>query len=253
MDGCDIIIHTAAITNMYPTRNEFSWQINFDVVKDMAEIAQEKNIKCFIHIGTANSFGFGDKETGGNETTPYNCGKYGLDYMDSKKAAQDYLIELYKANNFPVVIINPSFMIGERDAKPGTGEMIISIAKEKLPIFAKGGRSVTYVGDVAVASVNAIEMGKLGECYIASGTNMSYKEIFGMMAHIAEVQPPKIKAPSFLCILAGAFSELSAKITNKKPLLTMAMTRISADGHYYDNSKAIKGTEKCHLPSQRLQ
>ena len=182
---CDVVIHTVAITDVWPNRNKVSWEINYNAVKNLCEAVKKFNIKKFIHIGTANSFGYGSKEWPGTESSAYNFGKYGLDYMDSKKAAQDYLLKEHKDNGLPVVVINPTFMVGEYDSKPGSGEMVLAIMNQRVPSYASGGRCVAYVGDVAIAAVNAISKGEPGECYIAGGENLCYKDFFKMIAEYA--------------------------------------------------------------------
>lgn len=241
LDGCDYLIHTAAITDVWPSKNPLSWKINYDLVKQIASAVRTKSIKKYIHVGTANSFGFGTKAQPGNESTPFNSGKYHLDYINSKKAAQDYLLTEAKAiNPLPVVIINPTFMIGENDSKPGPGEMIISVMKRKVPAYAAGGRSFASVKDAARACVDAIDKGKIAECYIAGGTNLNYKQFFSLIGSIANVKPPRVMIPTFLAIAFAVIIEVVAKLRKRKPLLTINMAKISGDGNYYSSDKAIR-------------
>ena len=93
LDACDYVIHTAAVTDVWPTKNEISWKINYDVVKILTAAVKKKKIKKYIHVGTANSFGFGSIENPGTEAYPYNGDKYGIDYMNSKKKAQVFLLD----------------------------------------------------------------------------------------------------------------------------------------------------------------
>lgn len=239
LDTCDYVIHTAGITDIWPTKNENSWKVNFEVVKTLADSVKRKAIKKLIHVGTANSFGFGTLSQPGTEESIFNCGKYGLDYIDSKKAAQDFLLNEAK-KNLPVVIINPTFMIGTNDSKPGPGEMIISVIKGKVPGYAAGGRCFAAVKDVAHACVSALEKGTIGECYISGGTNLSYKDFFTLIGEIAKVKPPKRNIPTFLAIGFAKILEFFAFIQKKKPALTSAMAKISGDGHYYSSEKAIR-------------
>lgn len=239
LESCDYLIHAAAITDVWPTKNPFSWAINYEVVKNLAEAVKRSSIKKYIHVGTANSFGYGSLNTPGDETSQFNCGKYGLDYINSKKAAQDYLLKEAK-DGLPVVIINPTFMIGENDSKPSTGEMIISVIQGKVPGYSAGGRCFASVKDVAHGCVNAIQKGRIGECYIAGGTNLCYKDFFDIIGVIAGVAPPKRKVPVFLAVALGGILTLSAHIGKRKPKISVAMAKISGDGHYYSSQKAIR-------------
>lgn len=240
LNSCDYVIHTAAITDVWPSKSQNSWKINYDSVLTLVQEIKKKPIKKLVHVGTANSFGFGSISNPGTEASPYNCGKYGLDYMDSKKAAQDYLLkEAKSANPLPVVIINPTFMIGENDSKPGPGEMIISVMTRKVPGYATGGRCFSSVKDVAQACVNAIDKGRIGECYITGGTNLCYNDFFALIGKLTGVRPPKFKIPTWIAIIFASFLEFIAYIQKKKPKISRTMAKISGDGHYYSSEKAI--------------
>ncbi len=247
---CDIVIHTVAITDVWPNRNKACWEVNYEAVRNLSEAVKKYHIKKLIHIGTANSFGYGSIESPGTEDHPYNFGKYGLDYMDTKKAAQDYLLNEHKENGLPVVIINPTFMIGEYDTKPGSGEMVLAIMNQRVPSYTNGGRCVVYVGDVAVAAVNAISKGEPGECYIAGGENLCYKEFFNIIAEYSGVRAPKLKFPFPVMLMMGYLFETIGRLTKKDPLLSVNMIRISQDGHYYSSSKAI---EKLCMPQTDIE
>jgi dihydroflavonol-4-reductase len=240
LDGCDYVIHTAAITDVWPSKCPLSWKINLDLVELLVDAIKKKPIKKLVHVGTANSFGFGSKDHPGEEETPFNSGKYGLDYINSKKAAQDYLLAEAKENKLPVVIVNPTFMIGENDSKPGSGEMIISVMRRKVPGYSAGGRSFAAVKDVARACVSAIDKGQVGECYIAGGINLNYKEFFALIGKLTNVKPPRVRIPRFVAIIFAALIEVVAKLRKKKPLLTRTMAKISGDGHYYSSNKAMR-------------
>lgn len=240
LESCDYVIHAAGITDVWPTKNPFSWEINYKVVKYLANAIEQQPIKRFVHIGTASSFGYGTIANPGTEESECKCGRYGLDYIDSKKAAQDFLLEEATNNHLPVIIINPTFMIGEHDSQIGTGEMILSVINGDVPGYAAGGRCFAAVKDVAKACVNALTLGTIGECYITGGTNLCYKDFFELVAEIGGVKPLKLKIPGWLEIGVAAILEFIAKIRKKKPKLTVAMAKISIDGHYFSSQKAMR-------------
>lgn len=240
LKGCQAVIHTAATTAVYPARAEWIWKINYGVVVDLAQAVKAAGIERFVHISSACTFGYDSLENPGDETSPYIGSKFHLDYMDSKKEAQDHLLEEYKTHNLPVIILNPTYLIGEYDTTPGSGKMVIAAAKRQVPGFASGGKCVVYVGDVAQAAVNALQMGRLGECYITGGKNISYRDFFALVAQTAGTKKLKLELPTPLVVLTGFMMEQIAKLTGKPPRLTSIMGRMSGDGHYYSSQKAIR-------------
>jgi dihydroflavonol-4-reductase len=248
--GCDAIIHTAACTDMWPSRSEMICAINYQGTKNIVDIALKQKIKRLVHVGTANSFGFGSNGTIGNESTPYSAAKYKLDYLDSKYQAQQMVLDAVKTKNLPAVIVNPTFMFGPNDSKPGAGAMILAVHKRKLPGYTTGGRNFAYVKDVATAIANALTMGRTGECYIVGNSNLTYQEIFGIIAKITNSKPPKTKLRPFFVKAYGLIGTLSGIITRKAPAVSYPMASISCDKHFYSSKKAIK---ELNLPQTDIE
>jgi dihydroflavonol-4-reductase len=240
VNGCESLIHCAASTATYPSRSDIQHRVNVEGTLNVMNAALEKNLSKVLHIGSANSFGFGTKENPGNENSPYSCAGYNLGYMDTKYEAHQKVLDLVKNRNLPAVILNPTFMLGRFCVMSGSGQMLIAIKTRKTPGYAKGGRNFIYVKDVAVAVANALTMGRIGECYILGNENLNYKEIFWKMAEAASVPPPKIFIPGFAAMFVGFTLEAAAKIFKFTPALTYRMAMISEDFNYYSSEKAIR-------------
>ena len=235
---CDAMIHTAAVTDVWPARNPISWKVNFEGTKNVVEAVQKNNLKRLVYVGTANTFGFGSKQNPGNEKTPYAGGKYNLDYMDSKLEAHKLVEKEAKAERLPAVIVNPTFMLGPYDVKPGPGALLQAIQKGTLPGFAPGGRNILSVKAAATAIANALTKGTVGESHILAGDNLNYKELFELMADIAGVKPPKFTLPKLALMLYGNLGSIMAGITGNKPTVSKEMAMISCDEHFFSSTKA---------------
>ena len=236
---CDYIIHTAGLTSMWPSKSKKIWNVNYHAVKHLVKLSKKYEIKRFIHISTANSFGYGPKSNPGNEDEPYSVGRFGFDYNDSKYKAQEYLIQESRTHNFPAIILNPTYMLGPYDSCNGSNRMILEIYFNKLPGYSPGGRNYVSVKDVAKAAVNAIDQGRLGECYIIGNRNMSYKEVFRTIAETLDVPAPRLSIPKSLAIAYGAWNVLRSWLTGNQPRFTWKMARIASVECYYTPQKAI--------------
>ncbi len=244
----DYIIHTAGITSMWPARSQLSKKVNFEAVKLLVRLAKKHGTKRFIHIGTATSFGHGPKESPGTEKSPYTNHIFKLDYQDTKYLAQEYLLDEHRKNGFPVIILNPTFMIGRYDSGNGSNKMVLYIYKGKIPGYSPGGKNYVNVKDVAHAAANALTMGREGECYITGGKNLSYQESFTHIAETLEVKPPRIPLPRFVSIGFGALQSLTATITRKPPGVSYKMARIGCEECYYSPEKAIRELKMPQTP-----
>ncbi|MCK4639930.1 MAG: NAD-dependent epimerase/dehydratase family protein [Candidatus Marinimicrobia bacterium] len=246
--GVDVVIHTAAFVSIWPSRNVISRRVNIDGTRNVIDTVLKTGVKRMIHVGTANTFGFGSKNSPGNETLPYDGYKYGLDYMDTKYAAHSLVLEAVKNRGLPALIVNPTFMLGPYDSEPSSGAMIVAIYKGKISGFVPGGRNYIYVKDVADAIVNAVTLGEVSEAYILGHSNLTYKEIFNLIANTIGVKPPAIKFPKWLIIFIGALGSAWGRIKGQKPIISYPMSRISCDEHYYDASKAISKLKLLQTP-----
>lgn len=237
--GCQAVIHTAASTQIWPARSPLIWDVNYGGTRLLARAVLEIGIQRFIHIGTANSFGPGSKENPGTEKNLYAGDKFKLDYQDSKRAAQVYLLDLARSDSLPVIIINPGFMFGAYDSKPGTGAMVIFLHQGRIAGYTSGGRSYVAAKDVATCAVNALTRGVVGECYLASGYNLNYREVFTLITRTIGVEPPKWFVSDLLVEMIGVYGSLMGRITKNPPLISYPMARLAHTDCYYSNAKAI--------------
>ena len=245
--GFDAIIHTAANISMWPGRNKFQRKVNINGTRNIIKVVHKNRIKKYIHVGSANSFGFGTKENPGDEEKSYNMLQYGIDYIDSKYEAQKLVLDAVKENNLPAVIVNPCFMFGPYSTEGGA-KMIQEIYCKRVPFYTLGGRNYICVKDVCIGIANALNKGKIGECYILGNKNMTYNDIFSLIGKITNVNPPKLIVPKLIAKLYAHYSIKSAAFAKRIPKLTPAMVDISYDSHFYSAQKAVKSLNLPQTP-----
>jgi dihydroflavonol-4-reductase len=250
-EGMDAVYHCAASTSVFPARNTLVNQVNIDGTKHVINACLKHSIKRLIYVGTANSFSFSDnKNNPGIENTPYLSKRYGLDYMDSKFEAQNLVLAACKEKQLPAIIVNPTFMIGPYDSRPSSGAMILAVHKRKIPGYTKGGKNYIAVKDVAFAMANALEMGRIGECYILGNYNLTYKEAFDLIADSIGSKAPRLALPNAMIKLYGNLTSRFAKWFRFQPQLTRELAIISCDKHYYSSEKAQR---ELQLPQTPLE
>ncbi len=241
VQGCDYVIHAAANTNVWPSQGEIYWKVNYEGTRHVAEACKAAEVKRLVVIGSAASFPSGTKEQPADESVPMADTGYGLDYIASKRKAQEYILEQVRKNDLPALVICPTFMFGPYDSKPSGGAMIVGVVKGQAPGFPiSGGKNFVHARDVAVAAVNALTKGKVGEMYIAGNENLSYEEIFDKIGRIAGVKPPRLPMPSFVLLGVGSLSSFFAKLFGFRPKITLPMARVACDGQYFTAEKARK-------------
>jgi len=246
--GCDVIIHSAANTSVWPSRSKIVREVNVQGTLNLIEESKRSGIKKFIHVSSAAAFSPGTFSDPGDESRPYTSHKYKLDYIDSKYRAQEIVLKTSREDDFPAVVINPTFMIGPYDFTPSSGKMILAVYHRKTPGYPSGGRNFVYAGDVAQGIYNAIEKGKVGECYILGNENLSYKQFFGKVSEITGVKPPALKLNCPVVTIFGLFQSAWGLLSGKIPDLSYRMARVSCDEHFYTPVKAVRELDLPQTP-----
>jgi dihydroflavonol-4-reductase len=249
LKNIDIIVHTAANTSVNPSRDAAVRRVNFDGTRNVIDAVLRCGVQRMVHVGTANTFGYGTRSEPGDESRAYRAGRYGVDYMDSKYAAHQLVMGAVDGQDLPAMVVNPTFMIGPYDYTPSSGAMIRAIYNQKIPFCAPGGRNYIAAKDVAQGIVSAIRQGEIGEAYIMGHQNLSYREMFNLIASTLEVKAPGVVLPKAVLILSGLFSSLWGNMSGKHPQITYAMARIACSDQYYSAGKAIA---KLGLPQSPL-
>ena len=238
MQDCESVIHIAALTTIWPRRMKIINEVNLQGTIHIADVVAQLNMHRMVHIGTANSFGHGSKAEPGDERTAFNAAQFGMDYIDSKLKAQQILLERHASNALPVVIINPTFMIGPFDSGPSSGQMLIGLNQGVIPAYSRGGKNFVCATDVALAAVNALKLGRTGECYITGNENLSFKEFFMRASQVLN-KPFKMRAaPQVFILILGAINSLVARMKGKPPKISYTMARMAGVNQYFSSAKA---------------
>ncbi|MEO0894951.1 MAG: NAD-dependent epimerase/dehydratase family protein [Bacteroidota bacterium] len=250
MEDCHSCIHVAAYARTNPARGAIFYTVNVEGTRNIALAALKAGLKRFVYVSSSNSLGFTeDKEKGGDEETAWK-GDMGLDYVRSKRIAHETVLKLFREQGLPAVLICPTFMIGQYDSGPSSGQLLVQHANNPFKFYTNGGKNFTAAKDVATAIVNAIRLGKNGEAYICGQKNLEFKEFLDLLSKVAKRPAPFLKAPAFLSILAARLMSFVAKIRKKLPLLTPEIVRNANAKIYFDSSKAIR---ELKMPQSNLE
>ncbi len=146
------------------------------------------------------------------------------------KVAQAAVVAEAVGEGAPIVSVLPGSIAGPGDRKPTpNGQTLLRYLRHSpswpFPVVP-GGLNIVDVEDVAEGHVLAMEKGAPGQSYILGGDNLSYSQIFEILADITGLaEPSKPQSPG-LVRLFGSLWELSARFSGGVPLVT---TRIARD------------------------
>lgn len=81
------------------------------------------------------------------------------------------------------------------------------------------GFSFCHVDDVVQGHISAMAKGQIGERYLLTGENASFKDVFDIAAEITQTSKPQFQIPLFLVDAYGWVCVLFSRITGKPPLI----------------------------------
>lgn len=238
IEGCDIVIHAACITDQWSISFDEYERVNFTATKYIADACLELGVKKLVYVSTANTMGPGSKHTPGNELSGFTLFKANSGYINSKYLAQQYVLEQTAMKKLPAVVVNPTFMIGPNDVKPSSGKLMLYCMGKKILFYPPGGKNFVYIKDVCSGIVNAIDKGKVGECYLLAGHNLTYKEFFKLVSDTSGEKKRFIQLPGFILKLAGRTGSIIEHIRRKSGRLNYTSSFLLCLDNYYTGKKA---------------
>jgi dihydroflavonol-4-reductase len=234
---CRRVYHVAGSADIGPFSSEQLYRTNVFGTEQVARAALAEGVEKLVYTSSSVTIGYGSAENPATEDSDYNLGHIPLPYIKTKKAAEEKVLELV-AQGLPAVIVNPGYVFGCWDKEPKLNQLLIKSARGKLNFFFPGGMSVVDVDDVATGHILAMEAGQIGQRYILSNRNMTYREFVTVVNASQGKRPPKWKLPYPLLLTMGYASECCGKLFRFNPLLSSGLAQLYAIDHFVSSQKA---------------
>jgi dihydroflavonol-4-reductase len=238
LKGCDTLYFTAAYFAHWAPNPRLLYEVNVGGTRASLKAALEAGVEKVVYTSTNNAIA-ASGPIPVNEDNAFNYWESGDHYSMSKYIAENEALR-FAARGLPMVIVNPTLVIGTNDRKPTpSGQMVIDVVKRKMPGYIDGGINLVDVEDVARGHILAAKKGRVGERYLLGNRNITVHDFLKLIADTAGVRPPAVKLPYHLALALGYIFELGAFITKKPPVVAACEVRIGKMTEWYDCSKAV--------------
>ena len=202
-EGCDGVFHVAGTFDPGPGGEALMRSLHVDGTQAVLRAATLAGVPKVLVCSSSITCGYGPREAPGDEETPLDPGKvYGRSgalraYHDTKLESEAL------ARTWGAVVVNPDYVLGAWDVKPTSGQLLLSIAKGRMFVYPRGGKTFVDAVDCAWGHVFALERGQPGRRYLLANESLSYREFMGRCATIAGVRPPILPVPDLALGLLG--------------------------------------------------
>lgn len=238
--GCEALFHVAADYRLGARNPEELYRTNVEGTRNVLNAARAAKVGRVVYTSSVATIGLPQDGSPGDETTPVALTDMIGHYKRSKFLAEQLAREAARAGA-PVVIVNPSTPIGPGDVKPTpTGQMVRDAALGRMPAYVDTGLNIVHVDDVAAGHLLAWQHGRLGECYILGGENLSLREILTEIAVIVGRRPPRVRLPAAALLPVAVVAEGLARLTGGTTRITVEGIRLARKRMFFSSAKAVR-------------
>lgn len=196
MQGCDIVIHSAAYAALYTPKPELYGTININGSQQVLEAAKKTEVKKIIYISTAGILG-PSSQTAVHEDTQRTLPFFN-EYERTKFEAERLMLE-NSSEQLPIVALNLTRVFGPGQlTEANAGTRLIHQVANGWRIIPGNGKSIgnyVYIDDVLNACYLAIEKGQGGHRYIIGGDNIDFNTYFDVAKKVTGATQKMIHLP----------------------------------------------------------
>ncbi len=238
MEGMDVVFHLAGLVSYKKKDMHRQYGVNVVGTRNVMEAALQCNVGRVIHTSSVAAMGIPDEGKIGTEDITYNLGRRGLNYCDSKYAAEQEVKQFFE-KGLSVLILAPGITFGEGDKHPHHHAIFTALAKGALLGVPKGGVTFSDINDVVDAHVAAIEKGRAGERYALVSANLSYRDAAKIFSSIHGVRPPMFEIPSWFMIAMGSLAESALPLVGMQSPVSRQAAWLAQHKIFFSAQKAI--------------
>ncbi len=220
--GADTVYHLAAMVSIESKGWDDLHSINTLGTRNITRACLNNGVRRLVHFSSIDAVEQKPVNIPVNEKSPPATSKKHPPY-DRSKAAGEIEVRLAIENGLNAVIVNPTSVIGPFDFHPShQGQMLISMARGKLPALVEGGFDWVDVRDVVFGAIQAEKLAPPGTKYILGGRWASLAEIAGIVEAATGTRQPSFTCPLWLASAGAPVVTAFDHIRGRRPLFTRA-------------------------------
>lgn len=234
-EGITHVYHSAAMISFDPAQKYKMYKVNIEGTANMVNVALAKGIEKFLQVSSVSAFGRYDIKHPINEETKWVEHDENTNYAIAKHRSE---LEVWRAyeEGLNMVITNPATILGFGDWTQGSSQIFKNVYDE-ISFYPTGVNGFVSVEDVAKSCIQLMESDISGERFIISAENLSFKELFEMIAEGFGKPAPKRPLSPFIRAIGWRFYWLKSKLLGQQPLVTKETTVYTSRNYIYENDK----------------
>ncbi|WP_375446255.1 NAD-dependent epimerase/dehydratase family protein [uncultured Fibrella sp.] len=235
--GCDVI-HCAAIVSFVPKDRARMEQINVEGTANIVNVCLMAGVRKLAYLSSVASLGRPESKGNvpGQPVVITEDQKWEDSPLNSAYAKTKYRAELEvwrgSAEGLPVVMVNPSIVLGEGDWTRSSTQLIKYVYDEKR-FYTEGDINYVDVLDVAEAIVKLLHSEVVDQRFILNAGALPYHDFLTRLAEALGKRPPSIRVPPGVAKVLASLEAARSFITGTSPLITQETARSASHRYYY--------------------
>ena len=249
--GCDVV-HCAAIVSFVRKDRARMEQVNVEGTANIVNVCLVAGVRKLAYLSSVASLGRPESK---NEIpgpiVVTEDQKWEESSLNSAYAKTKYRAELEvwrgSAEGLPVVMVNPSVVLGEGDWTRSSTQLVKYVYDEKR-FYTEGDINYVDVLDVAEAIVKLLHSDITDQRFILNAGAMPYRDFLTKLAQALGKRPPNIRVPPGLAKVLAALESVRSLLTGTSPLITQETARGASHRYYYPGGQITHAIDFQYRP-----
>lgn len=237
MEGVSEVYHCAGVVSFEPRNRKQMMLVNVEGTANVVNAAIHCQVKKLCHVSSIASLSRTEESEVIDENASWKTSKRNSVYALSKCGGER---EVWRGieEGLDAVIVNPAVIIGYAGNNGGSSQFFSTIDKCSW-FYSNGVNGFVDVQDVVKCMIALMESNITGQRYVLSAEDLSYKDIFTMIAENLGKRKPFMRAGNHLLELVWRAEKVRSTLFGGSPMITKETVNTQKSQYYY-SSKKIK-------------
>jgi dihydroflavonol-4-reductase len=236
--GAETVFHLAGIVTITREKYQHLHEVNVEGTRNVIAACRAAGVRRLVYTSSVHAFVEPPRGTCLDEMTPVDPDQVHFPYSQTKAKATG-LVQNAVQDGLDAVVVFPSGAVGPFDFKPSaTGRLLLELARGRIRAWVDGGYNFVDVRDVAEGIVAAGHHGRRGEGYVLSGSEISVRDLFQIVAELTGTPAPRLHMS--MRVLRGLSPLIPAYYwaTRQQPLFTTMSLEVVCSNCEMSSAKA---------------
>ncbi len=238
LDGIDALYHLAGRVSRDPKDARLMYELHVEGTRRLLESALRNKVSRVVLASSSGTIGVSRERRVATEEDDYPIEAVGRWPYYLSKIYEEKLALEFVQRGLPVVVLNPSLLLGPGDARLSSTQDIYRFLQRRIPAMPRGGLSFVDVRDAARTFADALEKGAVGERHLLGAVNWDFDEFFARLSRIADVPGPVLRLPSAVKVAGAHLLEKWARARSQEPDIPASDVEMGECWFFIDSSKA---------------